>query len=145
MKKLLMLGIALVVSAAPAMAKEHLVKMLNKGAGGTMVFEPAFIRVAPGDSVKFQSTDKSHIAETLPGWLPAGAKPFKGKLNQDVTVKFDKPGVYGVKCLPHYAMGMVALVQVGAASPNLATARGAVGKLPPLARKRMQAALAQAK
>ena len=26
---------------------------------------------------------------------------------------FDKPGVYGVKCLPHYGMGMVALVVVG--------------------------------
>jgi pseudoazurin len=145
MKKALLLGIAMAIMAAPVSAKEHLVKMLNRGAGGTMVFEPMFIRVAPGDTVKFQSTDKTHVAETLPGWLPAGAKPFKGKLNQDVTVKFDKPGVYGVKCLPHYAMGMVALVQVGNASPNLAAARAAVGKLPPLARKRMQTALASAK
>ena len=26
---------------------------------------------------------------------------------------FDKPGIYGVKCLPHYGMGMVAMVVVG--------------------------------
>ena len=39
--------------------------------------------------------------------------PFVGKVNQDIAVTFDKPGVYGVKCLPHYGMGMVALVVVG--------------------------------
>ncbi|HEY8128674.1 MAG TPA: plastocyanin/azurin family copper-binding protein, partial [Hyphomicrobium sp.] len=32
---------------------------------------------------------------------------------EDVAVTFEKPGIYGVKCLPHYGMGMVALVQVG--------------------------------
>ena len=45
--------------------------------------------------------------------LPEGAAPFVGKVNQDIAVSFDKPGVYGVKCLPHYGMGMVALVVVG--------------------------------
>ena len=39
--------------------------------------------------------------------------PFLGKIDQDIAVTFDKPGVYGVKCLPHYGMGMVALVVVG--------------------------------
>ena len=34
-------------------------------------------------------------------------------MNEDVTVTFTKPGVYGVKCKPHYAMGMVAVVVVG--------------------------------
>jgi pseudoazurin len=29
------------------------------------------------------------------------------------VVTFDKPGVYGVKCAPHYGMGMVGLVVVG--------------------------------
>ena len=29
------------------------------------------------------------------------------------AVTFDKDGVYGVKCAPHYAMGMVALIEVG--------------------------------
>jgi pseudoazurin len=48
--------------------------------------------------------------------VPEGATPFAGKVNQDVTVTFDKPGVYGVKCLPHYGMGMVALIVVGTPS-----------------------------
>ena len=45
--------------------------------------------------------------------LPEGATPFAGKMNEDVVVTFDNPGAYGIKCMPHYAMGMVALVVVG--------------------------------
>ena len=33
--------------------------------------------------------------------------------NKDLTVTFEQPGVYGVKCKPHYGMGMVGLVVVG--------------------------------
>jgi pseudoazurin len=34
-------------------------------------------------------------------------------MSKDVTVTFDIPGVYGIKCKPHFAMGMVAAVVVG--------------------------------
>jgi pseudoazurin len=44
---------------------------------------------------------------------PDGAAPFSGKMNEDLTVTFDKPGVYGVRCKPHYGLGMVGLVVVG--------------------------------
>jgi pseudoazurin len=115
MRKIFMLATAavLVTVAGGAFAAEIEVKMLNKGAEGAMVFEPALIKVAPGDTVKFISTDKGHNAETIKGMLPADATPFLGKLGADVAVIFDKPGVYGVKCLPHYGMGMVAMVVVG--------------------------------
>jgi pseudoazurin len=96
-----------------AMAAEVEVKMLNKGAEGAMVFEPALVKVAQGDTVKFVATDKGHNAETIKGMLPADATPFLGKNGEDVAVTFEKPGVYGVKCLPHYGMGMVAMVVVG--------------------------------
>jgi len=43
---------------------------------------------------------------------PADAKPFVGKNNENIAVAFDTPGAYGVKCLPHYGMGMVALIVV---------------------------------
>ena len=104
----------LLTLAGAASAAEIEVKMLNKGNEGMMVFEPSLVKVEPGDTVKFVSTDKGHNAETINGMLPAGAAPFTGKVNQDVAVTFDKPGVYGVKCLPHYGMGMVALIVVGA-------------------------------
>src|SRR5436190_13892321 len=89
------------------------VKMLNKGAEGMMVFEPALIKVAPGDTVKFVATDKGHNAETIKGMLPDGAATFIGKNGEDIAVKFDQAGIYGVKCAPHYGMGMVAMIVVG--------------------------------
>ena len=106
---------ALMTMAGCALAAEVEVKMLNKGAEGAMVFEPALVKVAPGDTVKFVATDKGHNAETIKGMLPADTTPFLGKNGEDVAVTFDKPGIYGVKCLPHYGMGMVAMVVVGTA------------------------------
>ena len=40
--------------------------------------------------------------------MPEGAKAFKGKINQEIAVTFDAPGTYGIKCAPHFGMGMVA-------------------------------------
>ena len=108
---------------APAMAAEHVVKMLNKGAAGAMVFEPALLKIAPGDSVTFVAVDKVHNAESIAGMIPAGAVPFKGTMSQSLKVKFSKPGVYEYKCLPHYGMGMVGVVVVGSAASNLAAAK----------------------
>jgi pseudoazurin len=116
--------------AGTVRAAEVEVKLLNKGSDGVaMVFEPAFVKVAPGDTVKFVSTDKGHNAESIKGMLPEGAAIFVGKNGEDIAVKFDKEGVYGVKCLPHYGMGMVAMIVVGTPS-NLDQAKAVpqVGK-----------------
>ena len=99
--------------AVPATAAEHEVKMLNKGAEGPMVFEPSLLKIAPGDTVRFVATDKGHNVLSIEGMSPEGAGPFQGKMNEDVTVTFDKPGAYGFECKPHYGMGMVGLVIVG--------------------------------
>jgi pseudoazurin len=103
----------LATNLAPANAAEIEVKMLNKGSAGTMVFEPAFLRIAPGDSVRFVPTDKGHDAASIDTMMPDGAVPFAGKMNQEIVIAFDKAGVYGVKCRPHYGLGMVALIVVG--------------------------------
>lgn len=126
MRKVMMLG-ALAASlgmAGAAQATEIQVKMLNKGAEGVMVFEPALVKIAPGDTVKFLATDKGHNVETIETMLPEGATAFVGKVNEEVTVTFDKPGVYGVKCKPHYGMGMVGMIVVGDAA-NLEKAKAA--------------------
>ena len=115
--------------AGDAMAAEVEVKMLNKGTEELMVFEPALVKVAPGDTVKFVSTDKGHNAETVKGMLPDGAATFIGKIGEDVAVKFDRAGIYGVKCAPHYGMGMVAMIVVGTpANEEQAKAVPQVGK-----------------
>jgi len=115
--------LAFTLTAAEAADVE--VKMLNKGAKGVMVFEPDLIKIQPGDSVTFISTDPGHDAMSVPSMLPDGAQPFEGKLGKDVTVTFTQPGVYGVKCKPHYVMGMVAVVVVGDPAPNLEAAKAA--------------------
>src|SRR5262245_57783522 len=113
-KALLLATAAMLTMTSFAAGAEIEVKMLNKGSdGGLMVFEPSLVKVEPGDTVKFVAADKGHNAETIKGMLPEGAGTFVGKNGEDVSVKFDQAGVYGVKCLPHYAMGMVAMIVVG--------------------------------
>lgn len=104
---------AAITFAGYAGAAEIEVKMLNKGAKGMMVFEPDYVKAAPGDTIRFVPVDKGHNVETIKDMIPEGAKPFKGKFNQELDVTLDQEGVYGVKCMPHYGMGMVALIEVG--------------------------------
>lgn len=104
---------AVALLAGVAQAADHQVQMLNKGEKGAMVFQPDFIVAAPGDTVTFVPTDKSHDAESIKDMIPEGATPFKSKMNEQITVTLDKEGIYGIKCTPHYGMGMVALVLVG--------------------------------
>lgn len=106
-------AVVLLAFGGGANAEEHVVQMLNKGEQGAMVFQPSFVQAVPGDTVKFVPTDKSHNAETVKGMLPDGAEAFKSKTSEEITVTFTQEGVYGVKCAPHYGMGMVALVVVG--------------------------------
>ena len=111
--KLIAMAGLLALASAPAMAATFEVHMLNKGAAGPMVYEPALTKVAVGDTVTFVPIDKGHNAETMKEILPAGGDTFKGKINEPVSVTFTVPGTYGVKCTPHVGMGMVALVVVG--------------------------------
>lgn len=104
---------ALLCAASLAGAAEIEVKMLNLGKKGPMVFEPNFIKAAPGDTIVFVPTQPGHNMESIKGMLPAGVEPFKGKFNEAYRLDVSKEGVYGVKCTPHYGMGMVALIEVG--------------------------------
>ncbi|WP_027487466.1 pseudoazurin [Allorhizobium undicola] len=116
-------ALALGAFSLPAMAADYEIHMLNKGANGTaMVFEPGALKIAPGDTVTFIPTDKSHSAEAITGLVPEGAEAFKGKINETVKVTFTVPGAYAVKCAPHMGMGMVAVVVVGDVPPANADA-----------------------
>lgn len=132
-----------VLVALPARAQtgvNHKVQMLNKGKKGAMVYEPDFVAASPGDTIIFIPTDKSHNAESIKGMLPENALPFKGKLNEQITITIEKEGVYGVKCVPHYGMGMVMLIAVG--TPSNLDEAGAV-KHPPKAKKRFDELLSE--
>lgn len=118
MRLLLTIAIVTLFVMPAAAAETHYVKMLNRNETGGMVFEPDYLEIAPGDTVKYLATHIGHNAATIDDFLPHGAKPFKGKINQEIEVTFTEPGFYGVKCTPHFDMGMVMLVQVGAGTPS---------------------------
>jgi pseudoazurin len=94
---------------------EHEVKMLNSGADGIMVFEPAVIKISKGDTINFVATDMSHNSASLDGMIPAGADSWNGALSQDISITFTEEGVYVYQCTPHAMMAMVGVIQVGEA------------------------------
>ena len=65
------------------------VKMLNKGEEGKMIFEPSFIKAQKGDNIIFIPTDKGHMAASIKGMIPEGAKKFKSKINKKFTCTVD--------------------------------------------------------
>lgn len=134
---------AALVAAGQAAAGEHTVQMLNRGTGGAMVFSPALVQARPGDTIRFVPTDPGHNAETIAGMLPAGVTVQRGAMGREFVLRVTQPGVYGVKCAPHFSMGMVALIQVGSPASNVEAVRTAVGRTPPLARRRFTEALAR--
>lgn len=137
------LTLLLIALPSTAMAKNIEVYMLNKGAQGAMVFEPALIVAEPQDTITFISKDKGHNVESVKGMIPAGAEVIKSKINQDYTFTVVEPGAYLIKCTPHYAMGMVALIVVGDEPSNLDEI--IANKKPNLAQKRFTAIMAELK
>lgn len=133
-----MIRLALLLSAlaSPLLAETHEVRMYSRSEAGPMVYEPSFLRIEPGDSVRFLPTQPGHNAATIDGMLPDGAEPFRSQINADVTVTLTIPGFYGIKCSPHYAMGMVMVIEVGEGA-----ARELPDDLPPRARQRFEAIL----
>lgn len=95
---------------------EHEVRMLNSGADGIMVFEPAVLRISKGDTVNFKAVDMSHNSASLDGMIPVGAAPWNGALSQDISITFSEEGVYVYQCTPHAMMAMVGVIQVGEAT-----------------------------
>ncbi len=93
-------------------SEAYVVKMLNAGKEGMMVFEPAVLTIKKGDTVKFVATDVSHNSSSVDGMIPAGATPWVGALSQDIEVTLTKEGVYVYQCTPHNMMAMVGVIKV---------------------------------
>lgn len=115
--KPLMLALPILMAALPALAETHVVEMFNRNERGPMIYEPDYMEIQPGDAIRFVPTQPSLNAATIEGMIPEGAEPIKSRINEEFTVTLTEPGVYGIKCSPHFAMGMVMLVKVGNAGP----------------------------
>ena len=122
-----------------ALAADHQVWM--KGSGEQpMVFDPAFLKIAAGDTVTFTPRDAGHSVATISG--PDGTEPFFGELDRELKVTFGKEGLYAYKCAPHLEAGMVGLIQVGDSTAGVDSARAA--DLPAKAKSRLKTLLEQA-
>lgn len=114
MRNILLSTALLVGSSFAAFAETIEVDMLNKNdAGDRMVFSEELIRAEVGDVIRFVPTDNSHNAQSVKGALPEGQEAFRGKINKAVEYTVTETGLTAVICLPHQAMGMVALIVVG--------------------------------
>ena len=97
-------------------SEDHVVKMLNAGKEGMMVFEPAVLSIKKGDTVKFVATDVAHNSSSVEGMIPEGAKPWVGAMNQDIEVTLTEEGVYVYQCTPHNMMAMIGVIKVESSS-----------------------------
>lgn len=86
--------------------------MLNANADGIMVFEPGFLKINKGDTVKFVATDAGHNA--ISEVTPAGNNWEVGYDGGQIT--FNDEGVNIYYCLPHRSMAMYGVIQVGNAT-----------------------------
>jgi pseudoazurin len=123
MKKLLSSVALLVILSTTAYAADTTVEMLNKrDDGAKMVYSEDITRIDVGDTITWVPTSKGHNVEFIAG--PDGWKaPKKSKLNKEVEMTFDAPGVYLYQCSPHKSMGMIAIVVVGDGDNDISKAK----------------------
>jgi pseudoazurin len=104
---------------APAMAAEFTVDMLNNKDGEQFVYSSKILKVAKGDTVTWKATNMGHNAVFVPKAFPEGADNLDGMLSKDVSYTFNKPGIYMVKCNPHFGLGMLQAIIVDGDVSNL--------------------------
>ena len=93
-------------------SKEIVIDMLNKRDDGQkMVYSQDIAKIDAGDTIKWLPTNKGHNVEFV-GGTEGFDLPSKSGLNKEVSITFNKPGVYLYVCTPHKVMGMIALVIV---------------------------------
>ena len=141
--KTLLSSVAFVVAlSTSAIAADTTVEMLNKrDDGAKMVYSEDITRIDVGDTITWVPTSKGHNVEFIAG--PDGWKaPKKSKLNKEVEMTFDTPGVYLYQCSPHKSMGMIAIVVVGDGDPKVVKDRLKGVKVKGKSKKKLKALLA---
>ena len=117
MKKILLTLMFLV--ATPVIAADHTVEMLSSSNGEMMVFKPAVLKIAPGDTVTWKATNPGHNTASIAEMTPDANLEWNGKINEELKITFTKEGIYGYKCTPHYVLGMIGIIAVGDNLANL--------------------------
>jgi len=116
---------------------------------GKYVFEPAVLKVSPGDTVRWVCVEGCpHTATAYFEGLPEGGPswdsgPMMGGDAFEFTFPADAPeGSYPYFCLQHEGLGQVGIIVVGRYTE---LSEGFLSSLPPLARAEMEALIEEAK
>ena len=119
-------------------AEDITVEMLNKLDKRTMVFSQEIVRINPGDTVYWKSTDPGHNVQFISkNGVPDGVEKFKSKVSKDTEFTFTIPGIYAYWCVPHKTLGMIGFVIVGEDLSNLEAIKKVkfIGKSKKIAKK----------
>ena len=103
-----------------SLAEDTTVEMLNKLDKRKMVFSKEIVRINPGDTVFWKSTDPGHNVQFISkNGVPDGVEKFKSKVGKDTEFTFTIPGIYAYWCVPHKTLGMIGFIIVGEDLSNL--------------------------
>ncbi|MEO0972239.1 MAG: plastocyanin/azurin family copper-binding protein [Pseudomonadota bacterium] len=108
MPLLLLLWLLMTPTAA---ASEHVIHAVATRGLESMLFEPDFLTVAPGDTVTFLVDDLDHQPQSV--FVPEGAQSWQAQKGQSISVTLTQEGVYVFDCAYHNVMGMAGVIVVG--------------------------------
>ena len=103
--------LCLLCSPLMAQAEDYEVRGIDNRDYEFMFFEPAFLRIEPGDSVTFVVSDVDHLPRSV--LVPPGAGHWEAEPGKSITVTFRQEGVYVFDCAYHAVMGMAGILLVG--------------------------------
>ncbi len=107
------LTFVILLASMNSYAKIYEVQMLNRNGKDSMTFRPAFLKIKPGDVVKFLPKDPGHTSRSI--LVPNGEASWSGEVNQEIQISLKSEGVYIYECANHGVMGMIGFIQVGEA------------------------------
>lgn len=110
-RRMLLVAFAILGVAQFAEAAQHEVRMNASRAE----FEPGYLKIQPGDTVRFVPTGKSKTVGASSVLVPDSAYPWKGIPGQPFSAKLNREGIYIYQSAKHLSKGMVGVIQVGRA------------------------------
>jgi iron complex outermembrane recepter protein len=138
-RHLLVIAFAILGPVQFAEAARHEVRM-NAARGE---FEPGYLKIQPGDTVKFLLRGKSKTVRAASMLVPDGAFNWNSIPGKSFSVKLRREGSYVYQSDKHAAKGMVGVIQVGKPL-NLEQAKQSPGRWSPAARAKLSGLLAKA-
>ncbi|HEY0201464.1 MAG TPA: pseudoazurin [Burkholderiaceae bacterium] len=120
-----------------AQAAEVNVQPRTVGKGATMVFQPALVKLAKGDTLHLEAAAEGRASYSSIH-VPQGATALSGKASEEQRIVLSHEGVYLLQGDPDKAPGMVLVVQVGAAGADLAAAQLAAAQAAPASQTRFK-------